>query len=396
MDRIEKLHSLVEEEELAGCLIAKPENIYYFTGVYPIESSFLIVPRGGEAELVVAPSSYREAREESRVGVVKGKLDMRSFLKKFLLNLGCIPRSRGVLIRDYLTRALMPPLGIEGEFLSIEVARKLGIRKYRDISPLIMRMRMVKDRKELRAIKHASEIADEAMQRVKARIKPGMREREISGLFDREAKKLGANETKARVRSGRDTAKPFAKLMKGVIAEGPLLIDYGATYENYWSDITRTFHVGKPAEEFEDAYRAVVEAKKAGLKHARAGVAIARVDRAVKEVLRDYGYEGCTVYTSGHGVGLEVHEPPIVSSMIAKPEAPRLYSDGDVQRMYRLMLAYLRKGDRPAFHENTVIALEPGIYLRDFGVRIEDMVLIKKRPRLLSRFPDALEEIIIC
>jgi Xaa-Pro aminopeptidase len=60
------------------------------------------------------------------------------------------------------------------------------------------------------------------------------------------------------------------------------------------------------------------------------------------------------------------------------------------------MLAYLRKGDRPAFHENTVIALEPGIYLRDFGVRIEDMVLIKKRPRLLSRFPDALEEIIIC
>jgi Xaa-Pro aminopeptidase/Xaa-Pro dipeptidase len=155
------------------------------------------------------------------------------------------------------------------------------------------------------------------------------------------------------------------------------------------------FHLGEPKEEFIRAYEAVLQARKRGLEAARAGEEIARMDEAVREVLAEHGYSDRLIYTTGHGVGLEVHEPPIVSSTVPEPEVPKLYSDGDVQRMYKEMRAYLTTAENPRFQENTVIALEPGIYFKDFGVRVEDMVLIKGKARLLSSSPVKLEDMII-
>jgi Xaa-Pro aminopeptidase len=395
MKRIERLRELVRDLGLAGCLVSKPENIYYFTGVYPIESSFLVVSRDGDAALIVAPSSYPEAREKAddQVEVALGGLNMTRSLRRCLLDMGCLPRQRGVLLRDALTRALLPPLGIEGDSLGIGIARNLGLGKSVDISPYVMEMRMVKDGAERRAVERACEVADEAMERALDRIKPGMRETEVSGIFDREAKRLGGNDTKARVRSGRNSAKPFARLMDGVIKEGPLMIDYGATYENYWSDITRTFHVGRPGEDFRDAYEAVLEARQQGLRHLRARGEISVVDRVVREVLMEHGYGDCIVYTSGHGVGLEVHEPPIVSVNSPKPEIPRFHGRSDAERLYQSMISFFYRDEEPVFHRNTVIAYEPGVYLPEFGARIEDMVLIGGKPHVLSRLPTDIDGI---
>lgn len=397
MRRVDRLRELVRDLGLAGCLLSKPENIYYYTGVYPIESSFLVVSRNGDAGLVVAPSSYPEAREraEDGVEVMQGGLNMSRFLRRCLLDMGCLPPRRGVYLRDALTRALTQPLGIEEDSLGVGIARALGLGKTVDISPYVMEMRMVKDGGERRAIKRACEVADDAMERALERLRPGMRETEVSGIFDREAKRLGGNETKARVRSGKNSAKPFAKLMDGAVGEGPLMIDYGTTYDNYWSDITRTFHLGSPDEGFMDAYEAVQEAREAGLRLLRAGGEISAADRVVRDVLREYGYGDCIVYTSGHGVGLEVHEPPIVSVNPPKPELPRFQGKSDAERLYQSMVSFFYMEEEPVFQKNTIIAYEPGVYLPEFGVRIEDMVLIGEKPRVLSRLPTDVDGAII-
>lgn len=394
-ERLEKLYGVIEEEDLAACIIAKPENIYYFTGVYPIESSFLIIPRKKEPVLLVAPSSYREVEESSRVNVVKGELHILSSLKRSLLYLSCLPEKNDIFLRNIMGSWRSKPLGIEGDYLGANVLTALENPKYRDISPRIMNMRMVKDEKEVEYIKKAVETSEAALMEAAQHLRPGMAEKEFSGVFDLAAKKLGGNETKARVRSGVNTAKPFARMMDGEITRGPMLMDFGCTYKGYWCDITRMFHVGEPKEEFIQAYEAVLQARKRGLEAARAGEEIARMDEVVREVIAEHGYGDRLIYTAGHGVGLEVHEPPIVTSTVPEPEVPKLYSGGDVQRMYREMSAYLTTAENPRFQENTVIALEPGIYFKDFGVRVEDMVLIRKKARLLSSSPVKLEDMII-
>lgn len=394
-ERLEKLQVFIAEMDLAGCVVAKPENIYYFTGVYPIESSFLIVPGNREPTLLVAPSSYREAEESSRVAVVKGELNILASLKRSLLELSFLQVKNDVYVRNLLGGWRSKPLGIEGDYIGVNVLEALGDPKYIDITPEVMRLRMVKDDKEIKNIEKAVEISEGALKEAAQHLALGMSERAVSGIFDQAAKRLGGNETKARVRAGVNTAKPFARMMDGEIVKGPVLIDFGCTYNGYWCDITRMFHIGEPKEEFLRAYEAVLKARERGLEAARAGEEIPKMDEGVREVLQEHGYEDSLVYTTGHGIGLEVHEPPLISSTTPMPETPKLYSDGDVQRMYRVMSAVLGEGEKPRFQENTVIALEPGVYLKDFGVRVEDMVLIKKKGKLLSSFPVGLEEIVI-
>lgn len=394
-ERLERLYSVIEEEDLSGCVISKPENIYYFTGVYPVETSFLIVPSGKDPLLLAAPSSYREAVDKAVVEVGLGELNMLVSLKRVLLSLGCLPPRNDIFLRNLLGNWRSKPLGIEGDRLGVSFLDALGNPKYRDISSWIMDLRMVKDGGEIKCIERAVKISEDALRESLGHLRVGARVRELSGFFDHCAKRRGADETKARVRAGRNTAFPFSRDMGGRISRGPVLIDFGCAYRGYWCDLTRMFYVGEPDEAFADAYEAVVMAREKGLMAAVAGERIAKTDVEVRSVLVRHGYRENLVYTSGHGVGLEVHEPPIISSQRIEPSVPRLYSDGDPQRLYRVMRSYLERAGEPRFRENTVIALEPGVYLKRFGVRVEDMVLVKRKPRLLSSLSARLEDSII-
>jgi Xaa-Pro aminopeptidase len=100
------------------------------------------------------------------------------------------------------------------------------------------------------------------------------------------------------------------------------------------------------------------------------------------------------VYTPGHGVGLEVHELPVITSRRVREE-PLFRGSSDVERLYRAMAQFFVTEEEPVFQENMVLAIEPGLYFKDFGVRVEDMVLVKHRARLLSRFPTALEAVTV-
>ncbi|NOZ59792.1 MAG: aminopeptidase P family protein [Euryarchaeota archaeon] len=390
--RIEELVERLGEADVDCCVIAKPENVYYFTGVYPIEASFLIVSTMREPLLLVAPSSYAEAEERSRVEVVKGELRSLKALRQRLTREGCLPEKRGVFLRDLLGALRKKPLGIEGDYLPAKAARKLG--RWRDISPIIAEMRMVKDAEEVRIITRAVESSEKALRRVYNEIAPGMAERELSGRLDLELKRLGADQTKARVRSGRSSAKPFSREMEGSIGRGPLLVDYGGAFEHYWTDLTRTFHVGRAGEDYEEVYSCILEAKRAALREIGAGRSISEVEHAVREVFREHSLEGHMVYTPGHGVGLEVHEPPVITARRVREE-PMFRGSSDVERLYQAMAQFFVLEEEPVFRENMVLAIEPGLYFRDFGVRVEDMVLVKRRARLLSRFPDELEALVL-
>jgi Xaa-Pro dipeptidase len=136
--------------------------------------------------------------------------------------------------------------------------------------------------------------------------------------------------------------------------ESPVLIDWGAVYNNYSSDTTRTII---ETEKQEEIFNIVLDAQKTAIKSIKPGVKSCEIDAAARDVITEYGYGDSFIHSTGHGVGLEIHESPSLS-----------------------------KNDEGKLEKEMVVTVEPGIYLEgEFGVRIEDMVLIKNRAIVLNK-----------
>ncbi len=136
--------------------------------------------------------------------------------------------------------------------------------------------------------------------------------------------------------------------------EFPVVIDWGAVYNNYCSDTTRTIVKNEKQSEI---FEIVLEAQKEAIKVIKPGIKASYVDKVARKVIEDYGYGDNFIHSTGHGLGLEVHEKPFIS-----------------------------QNDEIKLQEGMVITVEPGIYIKDeFGVRIEDVVFIKKRAVLLNK-----------
>jgi Xaa-Pro aminopeptidase len=220
---------------------------------------------------------------------------------------------------------------------------------------------------DLRAIKSDAEIAlirrsvlanSEAYARTMKRVRVGLRELEIAAELEFQMKMLGcekpAFDTIVAVgeRSALPHAHPSARRFQ---ANELLLIDMGATLDGYTSDMTRVVYAGTPSKRVRDLYRAVLEAQLAGLAAVRPGVAVGRVDAAARKVLKDHNLDKQFVHSTGHGLGLEIHEAP----KIGKPQKGA------------------KKKDEIQLRAGMVITIEPGAYLTGFGgVRIEDTVLV--------------------
>lgn len=319
--RVLKLQQAVQALDLSGALLHKPENVYYFSGVFPIEPSFLIVPPDGDPELIVPGSSYREAVRDAVLPVEAGELDIVRTVRRRLIEKGCLRKEGDTPAKSLWSRLVGKGLGLEYDFFNLELKELVRVRCTADVTPVIREMRMVKDQTEINFIREACRIADEAMAATLPLIRPGMTEREVSGLFDQRAKAGGADETKARVRAGKRTALAFTRWMGGKVFEGPLLIDYGSRVRGYWSDITRTFYVGhRPDPVFAEIYPLVLDGLHQGVAQLRTGRNIYEVERAVRRVFAAAGHEEHMVYTAGHGIGLEIHEHPVLSLPPAAPE----------------------------------------------------------------------------
>lgn len=217
--------------------------------------------------------------------------------------------------------------------------------------PMLADMRMAKDAAELDRMRRAVAIAEEALARTLPEIRPGMTEQEVAAALMAHLLKggTGGMPFEPLVQGGPNSASPHASTGSRPLETGDiLLIDFGAAVGGYYSDITRTFAIGDLDPELVKVHEIVQAANAAGRAAARPGVACQDVDRAARRVIEEAGYGPYFIHRTGHGLGLEVHEPP-----------------------------YIVAGNQRRLEVGMTFTVEPGIYLPDRGgVRVEDNVAV--------------------
>jgi Xaa-Pro aminopeptidase len=220
----------------------------------------------------------------------------------------------------------------------------------RSAAPVLEPLRAVKDQTELLRLAEAGRHADQVVMETAEFMRAGMAELEVGRFAQQRFEALGDGEPWAIVASGPNSALPHHFSSARRLQEGDVVVlDVGAFTEGYGSDITRTFWLGAPPPEAETVYGVVDEARRAGIAAVRAGAAAESVDRAARAVIERAGYGPRFEHRIGHGVGLEVHEPP-----------------------------YIVGGNRAPLEAGMVHSVEPGIYLEGrFGVRLEDLVVVE-------------------
>jgi Xaa-Pro aminopeptidase len=302
-----------------GMLLALPGSAVFFTDPrYTLQSAeevacrTIVVPRGG---LITAAAKYLKRWRVRRIGFEKPHISFQQY--------------------SYLDQHL--PHGVE----------------LKPLEDWVRRQRMVKSEQEIERIRASVKTNSQAFERTLKKIKPGVRENEIAAELDYQMRRLGAEGSafETIVAAGVRSALPHARpTTRRIGADELVLIDMGASREGYASDMTRMVHLGRKTRRTEQLYRAVLDAQLAALGEVRAGINVARVDRAAREVLGKQGLDKAFTHSTGHGLGLEIHEPPRVA-----------------------------KGDKTRLEAGMVITIEPGVYLQDFGgIRIEDTVVVTK------------------
>jgi len=236
-------------------------------------------------------------------------------------------------------------------------------------APLVEPLRLIKDEDELRLMTRAALIGCELFEHILYLIRPGIREVEIAAELEYQARLRGAEgmSFETIVASGERSALPHGKASTSrVPRRGFVTLDFGIIREGYCSDMTRTVCLGKPKAEERSAYEAVLEAQESAVAAVSAGVSSGDVDEAARSILRKAGMADAFSHSTGHGVGLEIHEPPRVGA-----------------------------GQKTRLQPGMVVTIEPGVYWPGkFGIRIEDMVTVAKTGgQVLTPAPKALIEL---
>lgn len=212
-------------------------------------------------------------------------------------------------------------------------------------------LRQVKDADELAALRQAVAIADAALTAVLPLLRPDLTERQAAWLLEAAMRERGADAAAFPiiVAAGRNAALPHAEPGETLLGSGqPIIIDMGAVYQGYHSDLTRTVTLGEPEPRFWEVYDAVLAAQEQAFANLRPGLTGEEADALARSSLEAAGMGEAFLHSLGHGVGLEIHEGPSLARTVSEP---------------------LRSGN--------VVSVEPGAYLEDWGgVRIEDLVLL--------------------
>lgn len=333
--RVKNVKAVLKKQGADALIVTKFSNVTYLTGFLGEDSWALVTPR---RTYLLTDSRYTEQAKKECVGctIIERKDGLAKTVGSILVGL---PQVKTPFGEDCMT-------------LSTFSALCKSIKKrLRTAEEIVEKFREIKDEKEIKTIKKAADIARRALAATMKYVKIGIRENELAGILNLNIRRLGGRESfETIVAFGANGSRPHhlpgeRKLKKN----DTVLIDFGAKYKGYCSDLTRSFAVGKSSRLFLKVYNAVLEAQAAAIAKVKDGVSIAEVDAAAKEVLKKYNLP---VYGhgTGHGLGLGVHERPTVSAKVK---------------------GTLRAGQ--------VITIEPGVYMPGvLGVRIEDDVLVTK------------------
>jgi Xaa-Pro aminopeptidase len=349
----------MDETELDALLINKAENIRYVTGFRGDDSWCVITRRS------VSIITDRRYDEEIRSGDFSGTVYLRG-VGKMLWD--CIKEA----VAQRRGRNAKLVCGVEAQVMTLDLFQRMKKActdmTIKPTQQLVETVRMVKDATEIRCITRAVQVAQSALDRLlAANREEDLTEQEAGALLEYYLKAEGAESVSFPpiIAFGSHAALPHAVPRKRKIGRsGPLLIDFGAKIEGYCSDLTRTFYLGKISPLFSKRYAIMLEAQREALSVVRAGSEIGAIERQVRNYLKIKQVDQFFTHSIGHGVGLEVHEGPALTA-----------------------------GSKSILHDNMVITIEPGMYIKGWGgIRIEDMVLVtQKGYRLLSSYPYAPE-----
>lgn len=334
--RRQALERRMADEKLDAFLTSFGPNVRYLTGF--TGSNGLLVMFTGRALFFTDPRYRIQAAREvdCPVQVAAGPMLQR--------------------VAAVLCRAKSRRVGFEKGHMSVEAFQTLkdALPMRSSLEPVagwIERQRMVKSAAEIAAIRRSVELNSRAFGQAARRIRPGMRESELAAELDYRSRRLGAEGPafETIVAAGTRTALPHARPTAAkLLANGMVLVDMGAMLEGYASDMTRMLFLGKASPRAKRLYAAVLEAQLAAIDAVRPGVKAQAVDRAARRVLARHNLDHAFVHSTGHGLGLEIHEPPRVG-----------------------------KKEKTPLEQGMVITIEPGVYFEGFGgIRIEDTVVV--------------------
>jgi Xaa-Pro dipeptidase len=360
--RLESLREGMRAREWEAVYLASPTNLRYLAGVsiIPLERlAALVVARDRDPFLVV-PALEAESASKNPAGMT-------------VLSWTDAEGPFGVL-RTALEQAQVRSVALEKESVNVKVFEMLQTildgGSFPDASPLVAELRMRKSPAEVAAIEEAAAVLDACLAELPEGLRPGRSEAEIAfeldGLVRRHGGEGSAFDTS--VLSGPNAALPHGRPGPRELQEGDLVIvDFGTLRDGYCADVARTFAVGEASEESHEIFELVRRAQNAGCDAVRAGALCSEVDAAARSVIDNGGYGDYFVHRTGHGLGLDVHEPP---SLVAG-------------------------NDRP-LEVGNVVTVEPGIYVPGVvGVRIEDDVAVTEGGGS-TRLTNAPRELIVC
>ena len=335
MLRLNKVRKVLQSEDIDSMVISNIKNVRYVSGFTGDEGMALITEK--DAYLIVDGRFTEQAKNESRIKVV-------DYGGNFVRT-----------ISEILKADNAKKCAFEGNTMTFSEAKHMmdtiNFISWVAKKDVFEKIRMVKDINEIKIIKKSLQIALDTFNYVKPQIVAGVTELDIANEIEYRMKKLGASGPSfdTIVASGKRSALPHGVATKKVIENGDaVVIDMGAIYNGYCSDITRTVFVGGMTKEQERVYDLVAKAQKFAIDVIEAGVPCKDVNEVAVNEFRKNGMDKYFVHSLGHGVGLDVHERPFVAG---------------------------RSLD--VFEPGMVVTVEPGLYLPEqFGVRIEDMVMV--------------------
>jgi Xaa-Pro aminopeptidase len=343
--RQERLREQLAPTGLDALLVSHLPNIRYLCG-FTGSAGLLLVEEAGSTFFTDVRYDT-QGREE-----VKGAKVI--IARKALWN----ALSERIAARRRGSRSKGWTIGIEAEHLTVAERKRLadllpsGVR-LRNAPALVEQARMIKEDDELDLLRAAVRLGATLFVRALEVLRPGAKESEVAAAMEYAARLAGAEEMSfpTIIAAGARSALPHGRATEQVIASGGFVVcDFGVILEGYCSDQTRTVWVGAAPEEARKAYESVREAQEAAIAAVRPGVSAGEVDAAARKVLRKAGLGRYFTHSTGHGVGLEIHEAPRVAA-----------------------------GQKEVLKPGMVITIEPGVYFPGKrGVRIEDMVAVRE------------------
>lgn len=353
--RIDALRKKAGQENLDGLVITHLDHVRYLTGFSGSSGLLIITPTGANfyTDFRYKDQSAKQVTgakvsivDGDPVASLGGQTGICTKNRRMGYYAGSITVARLNQVKEGLKDCLLVPA--DGVF------DDLG---------------WVKDKEEITNISKAVEIADTAFERVVGLIQPGVRERELQAELEYQMLMLGSERPafESIIASGWRAALPHGIASDKKVKKGEFItFDFGATFNGYVSDMTRTVILGKASPRQKKIYNIVLKAQKAGVAKIKAGVAAKKIDEACRQIITRAGYGKNFGHGTGHGIGIFIHEGPRLSG-----------KSNDTLRL------------------NNIVTVEPGIYISGWGgVRIEDDVLVTRSGgRVLNRTPKHLMEL---